>query len=258
MSMDPNRWINTLPFSSATRKQEKYKYKLDASKWVNTLPKKDDDILILSKTIHSTSETNSGKKYSLTVIGFVVGLILVSVIKNGTRNLQKEISNLQASNNSLKLDLHQTTLEYEVITSPENISRLAKEYLESEFTSYKKYQISQLSEKEKTLAKLEEKKHKNTFKIIGKMKTDKIKLRVAKKIETTKTELRKLQELYSKPGKLPDEIKIQVAKKIETKKDQLKKLYSDPYGIIKSQKMQRWAGLQIVKVFLGIPIVPGR
>ena len=256
MSTDPNRWINTIPFIST--KFNKEKYKLDSNKWVNTLPKKDDDILILTNTINSKAISSSAKKYSLTIIGFVVGLILVSVIKNETRNLQKTIDNLQTSVNTLKLDLHKTILEHEVITSPENISRLAEEYLESNFASYKKSQIKQLNEKVKTLAKLEEKKDKKTFKKKNKVKTDKIKLRIAKKIETTKTELRKLQELYAAPERLPGEIRLHIAKKIRTKKNQLKKLYSDPYAMIKSKKARNWAGLQIVKVFLGIPIVPGR
>ena len=183
---------------------------------------------------------------------------MVSVIKNGTRNLQKEISNLQASINTLKLDLHQTVLEHEVITSPENISRLAKEYLKSDFAFYKKSQIKQLNEKEKTLAKLEEKKDKKTFKKKSKVKTDEIKLRIAKKIETTKTELRKLQELYSAPERLPGVVKLKVAKTIEIKKNALKEFSSDPYSVFKSKKARNWAGLQIVKVFLGIPIMPGR
>ncbi len=256
MSMDPSRWVNTIPFIGAKSNQEKYK--LDSNKWVNTLPRKDDNTLILSNTINSNPKSSSGKKYSLTIIVFIVGLILVSVIKNGTRNLQKEISNLQASINTLKLDLHQTVLEHEVITSPENISRLAKEYLKSDFAFYKKSQIKQLNEKEKTLAKLEEKKDKKTFQKKSKVKTDEIKLRIAKKIETTKTELRKLQELYSEPEKLPGVVRLQVAKKIEMKKNELKEFSSDPYSVFKSKKARNWAGLQIVKVFLGIPIVPGR
>ena len=143
-------------------------------------------------------------------------------------------------------------------TNPQNISRLAKEYLESDFSFYKKSQIRQLNKKVKTLAKLEEKKDKKTFKKKSKVKTDKIKLRIAKKIETTKTELRKLQELYSAPERLPGVVRLQVAKKIEIKKNELKEFSSDPYSIFKSKKARNWAGLQIVKVFLGIPIVPGR
>ena len=264
MSMDPNRWINTIPFIGAKSHQEKYK--LDSNRWVNTLPGKDDNTLILSNVINSNPNPNpnpnpkssSSKRYSLTIIVFVVGLILVSVIKNGTRNLQKEISNLQASINALKLDLHQTILEHEVITSPENISRLAREYLESNFTSYRKSQIRQLNGEKKTLTKLEEKKDTKTYKKKSKFKSDEIKLRVAKKIEKTKIELRKLQELSSSPEKLPDEIKLQVTKRIETKKNELKQLYSDPYSLFKSKKVRNWAGLQVVKVFLGIPIVPGK
>ena len=256
MSMDPNRWVKTIPFIGVKSNQEKYK--LDSNIWVNTLPIKDDNALILSNAINSRPNSSPVKKYTLTIIVFIVGLVLVSVIKNGTRNLQKETSNLQASINALKLDLHQTILEHEVITSPENISRLAKKYLESDFAFYKKSQIKQLNGKDKALAKLEEKKHKNTFEKKSKVTTDEIKLRITKKIETTKTELQKLQELYSTPKKLSNEIKLKVAKKIKTKKNQLEKFYSDPYSLITSKKAQKWVGFQIVKVFLGIPIVPGR
>ena len=38
----------------------------------------------------------------------------------------------------------------------------------------------------------------------------------------------------------------------------IKKLFSEPENIMTSKKVQQWAGLQIVKIFLGIPIVPGR
>ena len=41
---------------------------------------------------------NSIQKYSLVTILFVIGLIFVSVIKNETRNLQKEIDKLEAIN----------------------------------------------------------------------------------------------------------------------------------------------------------------
>ena len=264
MSMDPNKWLNTIPFNGTKSNPEKYK--LDSDRWVNTLPSraantiilKDDNVLILSNIINSKPKSNPAKKYFLTMIVFVVGLILVSVIKNDTRNIQKEISNLQTSIKTLKLDLYQTTLEHEVITSPENISRLAKEYLEFDLASYKKSQIKQLSKKTKIFVKQEEKNSKKAFKKKNKGQSNEVKLWIAKKIKATKIELKKLQELYSTPEKLPGEIKLRVVKKIETKREELKKLTSDPYSIVKSKKAHRWAGLQIVKAFLGIPIVPGK
>ena len=38
----------------------------------------------------------SGKKYSLIGVFFICGLLIVSLVKNNTRDLQKEISNLKA------------------------------------------------------------------------------------------------------------------------------------------------------------------
>ena len=38
MSMDPNKWLNTIPFIGVKSNQEKYK--LDSNRWVNTIPKK--------------------------------------------------------------------------------------------------------------------------------------------------------------------------------------------------------------------------
>ena len=217
---------------------------IDPNRWVNTLP--------------AANRNNPIKKYSLITVMFVIGLIFVSLIKNETRNLQKEINILQTSINTLKLDLHRATLDHEVISSPENISRLAEEYLESEFIYYKRSQINHLNGKKDTLARSEVKKQKIALRKESKKNNEKIKLKVAKKIEKTKTELRKLQELYHSPGKLSDKIRFQVAKKIKSKKEELNQLYSDPYSLIKSKNTQKWAGLQIVKAFLGIPIVPGR
>ena len=220
---------------------------LDSNRWVSTLP--------------ATNKSNSIKIYFLIAIMFVAGLIFVSVIKNETKNLEKEISNLLASINTIKLDLHQATLDHEVITSPENVSRLAKEYLESDLVSYKKSQIKQLNKKEKIPVKSEKTQFKKSLKETVKDKKSKIKLIFAKKIKAKKTELAKLQKLYSKPEEIPKELKLQVAKKIEVKKNELNKLkriYSEPESIFKSKKMQKWAGWQVVKVFLGIPIVPGR
>ena len=248
MSMDPNIWVGTLPITKVESNHRKYE--LDASRWITTLPK--------VNTILKVNKNNSIIKCYVTIILFITGLVFVSTIKNETRNLQKEINNLQVSINTLKDDLHQTTLDHYFITSPENISQLAEQYLESDLIPYKKSQIKQLNEKKKTLSKLEETQQKKIFKTKNKKLSNEVMVLITKKIENKKTELRKLKELYSKPEKLPDELKLRVVKKIEKTKTEIKKLYSDPKSSIDSVKLQRWAAVQVVKVFLGIPIVPGK
>ena len=142
MSMDPSRWISTLPANNIEVDQEKYK--LDSNRWVDTLPKINPKI----------NKSNSIKKYSVIMILFAVGLMFVSAIKNETRNLQKEINNLQASVNNIRLDLHQTSLDYAVITSPENISRLAEKYLESDLVFYRPSQNKTIKQKDKNFKQL--------------------------------------------------------------------------------------------------------
>ena len=252
MSMDPNKWVGTLPFAKVESNQKKYE--LDSNRWITTLPK-------INYNNSSINKKNSFKKYYVTTILFVVGLIFVSVMKNETRNLQKEINNLQASIKTLKSDIHQTTLDHYFITSPENISRLAKEHLGPNLIFYRKSQIRQLNKNKNIAIASEKAELEKDFNEMVKDKKSEMKLIFAKKIKAKKTELVKLQELYTKPESIPKELKLRVAKTIEAKKqelNELKKLYSEPKSIITSKKMQHWAGLQIVKVFLGIPIVPGK
>ena len=222
------------------------KYQLNPERWLNTLPN------------YRTRDNRSTKKYSLTIILFVMGLILVSVIKNETRSLQKEISNLITSIEVLKLDLYQETLDHDVITSPENISRLAKKYLESNFISYKKSQIKQFGKNEKILTKLEKMQQKKNFGEKRKEIASEVKTKITKKIEKRKTQLRNIQKIYSEPEKIPSEIKIQVVKKFEEKKNQLRRLYTEPKDTIQLGRASRWAVVQIIKAFLGMPIVPGK
>ena len=214
---------------------------LDHYRWVNTIPKK--------KTYNAVRKYSGVRKYSFITVLFVCGLLFVSAVKNETRNLEKVINSLRASNNVIKFNLDQAILDNEVIISPENISRLAKEYLDTDFISYKQSQIRQLNGNKTTVAKLN-KENNNLPK--------KIKLRITKRIEATKTEIKKFQELYSKPESIPGEIKTQVAKKIEEKKNVIKNIYASPKETITLERTQKWAAVQVVKVFLGIPIIPGR
>ena len=240
------KWISSLRKTNI--KFDEKIIQVDHHRWENTIPKKDT-----FNTVKKYS-FNTVKKYSLMTILFVCGLLFVSAVKNETRNLEKEINNLRASNNVIKFNLDQAILDNEVITSPENIARLAKEYLNTDFISYKKSQIKYLDEYTETFTKTEnaktEKKNNNL--------KESIKLGITKKIEKKKTEIRKLQELYSNPEAIPGEIKTQVAIKIEEKKNELKNLYSSPKETITSKKVQKWAAVQIVKAFLGMPFIPGK
>jgi len=129
-------------------------YKLESNQWTNTLPSEKKKIL------NNESSDSSTTKYYLMTIFFIVGLMTVSIIKNETRNLQKEISSLQASISIVKHDLYQSTLEHAVITSPENISILAKEYLDSSFLAYKNIQIKKLNNEKKLSSRLKNTKKK--------------------------------------------------------------------------------------------------
>ena len=228
-----DKWINSLP--KANIKFSGEVNQINQDKWVNTISKK--------KTYSAVS------KYTLMTVLFVFGLLFVSVVKNGTRNLEKEINNLRASVNVVKFNLDQAILDNEVINSPENISRLAKEYLDVDFITYKKSQIRQLNEDTKTIIKINNKDNNLSTKI---------KSGIEKEIAKKKTEIRKLQELYSQPGELPGAIKTQVAMKIEKKKIQLKNIYNEPKDIFTLERVGRWSIIQIAKLFLGIPVIPGR
>ena len=226
------RWINSL-----TKKNEFQENitQIDNNRWINTISKK--------------NTYNSVKNYSLIGVLFISGLLFVSAVKNETRNLQKEIYKIKADISTVNFNLTQAILDNEVITSPENISRLAEEYLNDEFQTYKKSQIKNLNKNSQNFTK-PIKKSKNL--------TQKVKIQVAKKIDQKKLEIQKIKELYDDPNKIPEEAKQQLSKKIKEKKVNLKKLYNNPKEIITQEKMQKWAAVQVVKLFLGIPMVPGK
>ena len=237
--INQNKWIDSLHKTNIRFNEETNQ--IDHHRWINTISKK--------KTYNTVRKYSSVKKFTLMTVLFVCGLLFVSALKNGTRNLEKEISNLTASVKAIKFNLDQAILDNEVITSPENISQLAKKYLDTDFISYKKSQIRQLNEDTKTVIKIN-KKDNNL--------STKIKSGITKKIAKKKTEIRKLQELYSNPGSIPGAIKTQVAMKIEKKKIELKNIYSEPKDIFTLERVGRWSVVQVVKLFLGMPIIPGR
>ena len=211
------KWISSLP--KVNTKFSKTTNQLDHEKWTSTIPKKDT--------------YNSVKKYSFMTILFVCGLLFVSIVKNETRNLQKEINNLETSINLIKFNLDQTFLDHEIITSPENISLLAKKHLNIDLVPYKRSQIKQLNAENEKFTKIN-------------------------KTEKEKTKIQKFKKLYSRPKSIPNEIKTHIAKRIEEKKVEIVNIYHEPKSIITLERPRKWALVQLVKAFLGMPIIPGR
>jgi len=227
--INKQKWINSLPNQNIQSNEKENQ--IDHYRWVNTISKK--------------NTFSALGKYSFTAILFIFGLFFVSIVKNETRNLEKEINNLMTYNNSVKFNLDQAILDNEVITSPQNISKLAKEYLNTDFSTYKKSQIKKLGEDSEPVAKLNK-------------ENNGLKLKLKKAIKEKKLEIKKLQKIYSDPKKIPVEIKKEVAQKIKEKKTELKNLYDKPKETVTLERVQRWAAVQVAKVFLGIPVIPGK
>ena len=240
--INQNKWINSLP--KINTKFSQTINQLDHDRWINTISKNDS--------------YSSVKKYSFMAILFVCGLLFVSVVKNETRNLQKEINNLEASINVIKFNLDQAILDNEVITSPGNISLLAKEYLNIELVSYKRSQIKPLNDGAEKFVNIDKIKKEKISKTKIKNLSGVIKTQVSKKIKEKKIEIKKLQELYSDPKSIPYEIKTKVARQIEEKKTELKNIYKKPKDLVSLERVGKWSVIQVVKVFFGMPIIPGR
>ena len=94
--INSDKWIGTLPPNKNERNQGTNS--LNPEKWI--------------QTVHKQKKINPFRKYFLTTSFFIAGLVLVSVIKNETRNLQKEINNLQVSINTIKFDLFKYSKNY--------------------------------------------------------------------------------------------------------------------------------------------------
>lgn len=230
--INEKKWTDSLPKNYS--KHDIEASKIDHDKWVNTIPKK--------------NTYSSLRRFSLITAFFFCGFFLVSVVKNETRNLQKEINTLESSISLIKFNLNQAILDNEVITSPENIAKLAKEHLNKELTFYQKSQIKKLNDKYEK--KIVTKKEKNL--------PSSAKIKIQKEIKKKKAEIVKLQKLYKNPEQIPGEIKIKVAKQIEEKKFELKSLYSSPKEVFTLERVGKWSAIQVVKLFLGMPVIPGR
>ena len=126
------------------------------------------------------------------------------------------------------------------------------------FVSYEKFQIENLQEHKEKTNKVSQINKKNLYKKKIDELPKNVKKHVAKKIKEKKREIKKLQEIYENPKSLPGEIKIQLAKEIKEKKMELKNIYHSPKEVFTLERAGRWTIVQVVKVFLGMPVMPGK
>ena len=214
----------------------------------------------------------------LILITLISGLIFTSLVKNKTRLLEKELLHLDNEINSLNFNLNEASLDFEYLTTPKHISFLVKNFLDENFSYYKKSQIKKLIKTEKDLAILKKLKNDNTFtqlsteKLVNKKSNiakeiDNRQLLATKNIGTQITEdaftgeetvkylaiLKKLKNdntfTQLSKEKLVNK-KSNIAKEIDNRQLQESKKISV------SKKVHNWAGLQIIKSFLGIPFIP--
>ena len=167
----------------------------------------------------------------LILITLISGLIFTSLIKNKTRLLEKDLLYLDNEINSLTSILSEASLDFQYLTTPKNISLLAKNFLDENFLYYKKSQIKKSIKAEKDLVILKKLTNDHTFNQLSTEKSINKKLNIAKSIDNSQ---------------------LLIVKKIDKKQPQKSE------KIVVSKKVQKWAGLQIIKALLGIPSIPGK
>ena len=161
-------------------------------------------------------------KNILILTTLIFGLIFTSLIKNKTRSLEKKLAKLNNEIIILNSNLEEATLDLEYLTTPKNISLLARNFLEEDFTYYKNIQIyDSINEIDKILHSEKWEKHYPFDKLALEKKSNK--------------------NLYFIRSSDIKRLSITEEKKEKT---------------INQKKIQRWAGIQVIKAILGFPMLP--
>ena len=176
----------------------------------------------------------------LILIILITGLILTSLIKNKTRLLEKELVNLNNEINNLSFSLAGASLDFEYLTTPKNISFLAENFLDENFSHYnksidetfwyfKKSQVKNITEQKKNSVGLKKSINYNTISELSIEKSINNNLYLANNIDNTR---------------------LSIARKNNNTKPQIQKKK------IVSKKVKKWIGVQVIKSLLGIPSMP--
>jgi cell division protein FtsL len=74
-----------------------------------------------------------GKKYMISFICLLLGLISIHILKNKTRELELKIEKVSQNIISLKEEIEVQKVEFSYLSNPQRISNLAKEYLKNDY-----------------------------------------------------------------------------------------------------------------------------
>jgi len=214
----------------------------------------------------------------LILITLISGLIFTSLVKNKTRLLEKELLYLDNEINSLNFNLNEASLDFEYLTTPKRISLLAKNFLDEDFSYYKESQIKKSIKPEKDLVILKKLKNDNTFTQLSTEQSVNKKSNVAKEIDNrqllatknigiqitedsfTGEETIKYLVILKKLKKDNAVSQLSTEQSINKKSNVAKEIdnrqLQESKKISVSKKVHNWAGLQIIKSFLGIPTIP--
>ena len=85
------------------------------------------------------------KKYIFLTFFFIFGIFFISNIKNETRDIEKNIRNINTKIFTLNGELHEARLDYDYLSSPTNLSILSEKIFKDELNFYSPRQFSYIS-----------------------------------------------------------------------------------------------------------------
>ena len=85
------------------------------------------------------------KKYIFLIFFFIFGIFFISIIKNETRGIEKNIRNINAKIFTLNTELHEARLDYNYLSSSANISILSEKIFKDELNFYSLKQLSHIN-----------------------------------------------------------------------------------------------------------------
>ncbi len=85
------------------------------------------------------------KKYIFLIFFFIFGIFFISHIKNETRDIEKNIRNINTKIFTLNAELHEAGLDYDYLSSPANLLILSEKIFKDGLNFYSSRQFSYIN-----------------------------------------------------------------------------------------------------------------